>query len=63
MARAIKPKNNKSPRFSLFKSKKHKTENNATLTENKNEKKDKIFTKEKKSKLKKIYDDIKLGDD
>ena len=38
MARAIKPKNNKNPRFSLFKRKKHKTENNATLAENENEK-------------------------
>lgn len=37
--------------------------NTKNKSENKNEKKDKIFTKEKKSKLKKIYDDIKLGDD
>ena len=37
--------------------------NTKNKSENKNEKKDKIFTNEKKSKLKKIYDDIKLGDD
>ena len=29
----------------------------------KTKKKNKVFTNEKKSKLKKIYDDIKLGDD